>query len=359
MNAVTRVLAALSFTVLACGGDGVDAPRQEPLPDCPGVDERLEGLYALLDSGQLAHIQYTMSVVVPEDARRDVVDTFMRLVRRFEPGAFESLAGQVDAADKPGLIDALAAALRLLATEGAGAPYPDALAALRGTLASCDGADILLVVADVLEDDQLLRALADALAEGGVPEALAGLEVDQVQGREALRILLRNLLVAASSPDFDARTLIDLLGFVVDLDAAPWPALVDGVERFLAPGPALEAVQGLLMCFLAVDPEASLGPPLFDLLTSDTIDLGAAVGSLPPAGEPIAAPEVVNVLTTALRFVAEDAEARRSLVAVLLVMLREDVGPGVLADAAGLLEADVVGDLLRLMATLATRTCTL
>jgi len=358
-TSVALFVVAPSVVLQACGGDGVVAPRQEPPPDCPGVDERLEGLYGLLDTGQLAHIQHTMSVVVPEDARRDVVDMFLRLIRRFEPGTFENLAGQVDSVDKPGLVDALAAVVRLLASDGPGAPYPDALAALRGTLASCELGPTLELVADVLEDDALLRAVVDVLAEGGLPEALGGLEVDEIEGREALRLLVRNLLVSASSPDFDARTLIDLLGFVVNLEEEPWPALVAGVERFLAPGPSLEALQGLLVCFLEVDPEASLGPPLFDIITSETLDLAGAVGALPPPGEPVASPEVVYVLTTALRFVAEDPEAERALVSVLLVMLRNDVAPGVLTDVAALLEADVVGDILRLLATLATRTCTL
>ena len=360
MNAVLmRVLAALSVGLLACGGDGVDAPRQDPPPDCPGVDERLQPLYALLDAGELAHLQRAMAVSVPEDTRRDVVDTLLRLVRRFEPGAFEDLAGEIETADKPGFVDALAGALRLLASDGPGAPYPAALRTLRGTLASCEGAPMLSVLADLLEDDALLRAVIEVLADGGLSDALGRLAVDDARGREALRLLLRNLLAAASSPDFDVRTLVDLLGFIVDLDAPPWPDLVAGVERFLAPGPALDAVQGLLLCFLDVDPDANLGPPLFDLLTSDAVDLEAGLGAFPPAGEPVVPLPLIRVLTTSLRFLADDAEARRALVALGLVLLREDVAPGVLNDAAMLLEADVLGDILRLLATLATGSCTL
>ena len=169
MKAVVSAPCALLLAALvaspACGGDGFDAPPSAIAPDCPGLDARLAPLYALLDAGALAHLQHAVAVTLPEDARADVVDALLGLLPRFEEGAFEALAGWADAgvAD-PALATALARGLRWIALDSPAAPSGDALRALRGTLASCEGAGVFALAADLVADDALLAALGDALA---------------------------------------------------------------------------------------------------------------------------------------------------------------------------------------------------
>lgn len=354
-----------------CGGDGYDAPAEPARSDCPRIDDHLAPVYALLDAGELTHLQAAISVGLPEDARRDLVDALLRLVADFEPGTFTALAGWLDGrpdapdgpdgADDPGVSSLLADALRFVATDSPAAPYPAVLRTLRGALTTCDGPPVLTLLADALDDGPLLRAVLDVLTSGGLADALAGLETssgaDSERGREALRLLVRNLLVAATGPDFDVRALIDLLDFIVDLDAAPWPDLVAGLERLIAPGPGLDALQGLLTCLLDVDPDASLGAFVFDLVTSDALDAHALLDAAPGPGEPALAPELARVLTATLRFLAADPEARRALAAVGVELLREPTAPGVLGDAAALLDAGALTAVLEVLARIATRAC--
>lgn len=364
-RALVTALVVAGSACAGCGGDGYDAPAEPARLDCPRIDDHLAPIYALLDEGKLTHLQAAIGRDLPEDARRDLVDALLRLVADFEPGTFTAVAGWLDRrpddGDEPGVSSLLADALRFVAADSPAAPYPAVLRTLRGALASCDGPPVLTLLADAVDDGPLLRAALDVLTAGGLADALAALETSaeqgSEQGREALRLLVRNLLVAATGPDFDVRALIDLLGFIVDLEVAPWPDLVTGLERLLAPGPGLDALQGLLTCLLAVDPDVSLGPLVFDLVTSDALDARALLAAAPAPGEPALAPEIARVLTAALRFLAADAEARRALATVGVELLREPTAPGVLGDAADLLDAGALSAVLDVLALVATRAC--
>ncbi len=350
----------LSVVAPSCGGDGLDAPESPPAPDCRQVDDYLASVFALMERGALDHLRRAVSEEIPEDARRDLVSALLRLAAGFEEGTFSALAGVFAASDVAapgGVQQTLGRLVRWGAATGPGAPYPDVLAALRGVLATCEGPPALALLADLVRDDALLRAAADLLATDALAEALAGLELDGTEGSEALRLLMRNLMVAATSPDFELATLLDLVAVVVDLEVEPWPGLVAGLERHLGPGPGVVALQELLGCALAVDPDASLGPMLWDLLVEAPVDLSGVVGALPPAGEPVLEPGLVTLVAGTFEFLADDAEARRALVAVGVEILREGTAPGVLVDVADLLDAGALGDVVAMVAALATGAC--
>ncbi|MFT7581286.1 MAG: hypothetical protein ACI9MR_002961 [Myxococcota bacterium] len=356
-------LAWFTLGVAGCGADGIDGPPSPPRTSCPRVDTYLGPLYTLVETGQLNTLRRAIGEELPEDARRDLVDTILRLVRDFEPGLFSALIEAVDkkASDAPdgsaGIQETLGRLLRWLTQESPGAPYVDVVTMLRGTLNSCEGPPILGVVRDVLADEGLLRAVVDVLGSDALSGALESVSFEGEGGREALRLLLRNLLVAASGPDFDVRSLLDLLGYIVDTTAGPWPALTDGLTRLLAPGPGLDAVQGLLVCVLDVDPDVALGGLVYDLLTSNDLGLSTLIGVLPPAGQPVLEPAISDALRAALAFFMGDASARRSIVTVGTELLRPDVATGVLADVGVLLEASVLDDVIRAIGALSFDAC--
>ena len=119
-------------------------------------------------------------------------------------------------------------------------------------------------------------------------------------------------MVSAKSPDFDAETFTALIGLVMDTEAPPWSGLVDGVERLLSPGPNLDAIQGLLTCMLRVDPDATVGPLLYDLIVAPDLEVTGLLTDVVAAAQAEGGGiSVVGILADALRFVASDDRARR------------------------------------------------
>jgi len=358
-----RALGALlgaAAVLLGCGGDAYDAP-ESPLPaECKRVDDYLAPLVALVEADALPHLGAALGEGVPEDARRDLVSALLRIVAGFERGTFSALAPVVlglEPTEGEGLTGSLGRVLRWLAADSPHAPYPAALGTLRGALATCEGAPVLALLRDAVDDVELTDALGAALAGGALGDALGDLRVEGEDGREAVRLLMRNLLVAATSRDFDVRTVTGLLSLVVDIGEPPWGDLVARLEALLAHDRGLPALQGLLVCLLDVDPDVALGPLLFDLLTADGL-LGSAAGEEPDDGDaPSLDPAARHAASQALDLLAHDPLARRALATVGIELLRPEVAPGALLDLATLLEADALGGLVQLLAVLATGTC--
>lgn len=355
----TLVCLALGLSP-ACGGSDVDAPETPAPRACRRVDDHLARLRGLQATGQLAHLADAIGERLPDDARRDLVSAVLRLLGAFEEGTFTALAPVVDLlgeADGEGLQPTLGRVLRYVAVDSPAAPYPASLRDLRAVLATCEGAPVLGLVRAALEDDALADALVAALRDPGLAGALGGLTLDGAGGREALRLLLRNLLVAAADPSFDVRTVVGLLDLVVDIEAPPWSALVPGLERLLGDDPGKSALRGFLVCLREVDPEVALGPLLYDLLASGVLTAGA--GAAPAAAPPVAVdtrPYRV-LLADALAFLETDPAARRALATVGVELLRDDVAQGVLADLSTLLSAEALSDVVEVLVLLATGTC--
>ncbi|MCA9518481.1 MAG: hypothetical protein KC635_26280 [Myxococcales bacterium] len=366
MSPALAIVVAASLALgsaAGCGGADVDAPETPPPKACKRVDDHLARLHELQATGQLTHLADAVGGRLPDDARRDLLAAVLRLLGGFEEGTFSALAPVLDVlgeADGEGLQPTLGRVLRYVAVDSPAAPYPAALHDLRAILSTCEGAPVLGLLRRALEDDALVDALVAALGEaGGLADALDGLTFEGEDGREALRLLLRNLLVAASGPDFDVRTVIDLLALIVDVEASPWAELAGGLERLLGEEPGKSALRGLLVCVREVDPDVALGPLLYDVLAAGILTLPSDGGAGADGGATTGADTAPYraLLADALGFLEGDAPARRALATVGVELLRDDVAQGVLADLATLLSSEALTDVVEVLVLLATGTC--
>ncbi len=351
---------ALSLAAPSCGGDGHEATYVAPAKGCPRVDDHLDRVYALLQDGRLDHVRQLLEVSLTDDERADLVVTAIRVVSAFEPGTFVALGAMADqVAEADDLQATLGRLLRWIAVDGARAPHAGELGRVRILMNTCELPPVLRLVDALLADEALQRALLELLAGLDLGDALEGVTIDGESGRPAVLALARNVLVAFTSPDFDVAVLMDLLGLVVDVEAEPWPAVTAALEDLLGPGASRDALVGLAHCLLTVDADLSLVGLIFDAATDPELDLLGSL-SLPESdvdGGSLLPPTLAAPLHAALRFLADDPPALTSLIAVLTAALRDDVAPGVLADLADVLDAGVLGDVVRLLGALATREC--
>lgn len=369
MRVVAWLLVAAALLALlgangACGADGVDAsPPEEEILECKRADDYLTGMYELVDAGELDNLRDLLSEGLSGDLQGELVTTIIKLLGAFEPGTFVALGAVSDVVDSTADLQSLLADLvRWLAETGPGAPYPDAMGAVRALLNTCEGPPVLGLLRDLLRDEALLRAVLSLLTELDLGSLTSGIEFEGETGGPAIKALIRNILVAATDPSFDVEVIIDLLGLILDLEEPPWDTVVEGVRRLLGPGESLDAIQGLLVCLREVDPELHLIDLLLDLLTDESLDLGSALGGLtdladPASDAPLIPPSLAGPLDQILAFLIQDAPARCALVEVLTVALLEQNVAPVLGDLATLLEAQVIGDIVNLLVTLASRSC--
>lgn len=345
-------IAAL-LALSACGADDDVAPYTPPPPNCPEADEYLADLYRLEDEGKLTNLAVAIRHHVPDNARRDLIDALLRLAGAFEDGDFSALTtikANDDAGQGEGLQVTLGRVVRWVGQTGPSAPNLPLMRVLRTTLSTCEGAPVFALLADAVRDPTLVGALLDTLASEGLRDGLVGLSFEGENGREAMRYLVRNVLVAASSDAFDVATIVDLLDLLVDLDAPPYRDLADGLERLLD-ADGLPRLQGLLVCLQGVDRELVLGAFVYDLLTS-----GLLTNSIPE--DPITLDEPIReIVVKALDALATDPQIRRGLTPALIVLLADDVVPYVLPDLAELLESEALSGVFDLIADLAAGTC--
>lgn len=361
--AVVAVLASVGFGGLTtvttgCGGTGEVTTAPDPRIECPSLDEQLGGLYALVEAGELDALADSLGSL-HQDLQGDLVLTLLRLVGEFEPGTFAGLVDlTVAAGDSGALTGTLADVVDFIATAGPGAPYKAAMTTTGVLLKTCDGPQSLGLVKNLLGDTQLLDALGAVLAEFDLASQIEQLEVDGNEGREAIKALARNLLVAAQRPDFDVEVLIDLLALVVDVDVAPFQGLATAMRTLLGPGPNLEGLQSLLGCVQAADPELRLVEMLLDVVVDETLNLFGALssggGGVPTELIPASLSGPLNAV---LDFLITDSSARRVLADVVVATVTASNVAAVLGDIATLLRADLLGDLVGTLSNLATRSC--
>jgi len=356
--------AAMCLGTAGCGAGDAVTTAPETRPDCPTLDEQLAGVYELVEAGELEALAGALSGL-QQDLQADLVVTLLRLVGDFEPGTFASLSGLSETVDDSAeLVVVLADVVDFIATDGPGAPYAAALNQVKVLLYTCQGPPALSLVKTLLTDDQLLTALTGVLEVLDVQSLVGGLEVDGSEGRDAIRALVRNLLVAASRPDFDVEVILDLMGLLFDLDQPPYDGLAEALRALLGPGETLTQLQGLLGCLQASDPELVLVDLLLDVLLDEQLDLVGALNLLPgneggngADGGGLLPEALAGPLVGALDFLIGDAPARRALVDVLAAILVEEQTPAILGDLSTLLRADLLGDLITTLSNLATRSC--
>lgn len=353
------VLVALALAAASCGAQDIDAPVTTSTDRCPSVDAMLPGVRGLIDAGALGAIEQVLSADLSDAARADLVRTILDLVRSLPDRSLADFAMAGEGLDADGRLQAFAARLsRWVAEEGPHAPYPAALAGIRRLFAACDGPPTLALFRELLRDEALLCALRDLPAAVDLEGLLATVEVDGETGPPAFRALVRNLLLAATSPDFTVEAWLDLVGIVTDLEAPPIGPVVATVRRLLDDPSSRAAIAGLSACVLQADPPLGIADLAFDLVTDDTLDLAGSLDLLDPSLGPILFPELLGLLDDTLGFLAADAAARSSLAALLSALLAPTRGAAVLADVARLLDARVIGEIVDTISALATRSCT-
>lgn len=362
-------LTAASAGPVGCGADDdLDAPAPAARPDCPRASSYLDGLVELIDAGRLDHLRALLAEELSDDQRADLVVTVIRLAGAFEPGAFVALGDVSDLiASSDDLQALLAHLLRWIVADGSRAPYPQELSAVRRLINTCGGPPLLRLVGDLLADAELQQALLrivagfDTDAAAAITDVISGFSLEDLVGEPAVRALIRNVLAAATAEDFDVEVLLDLGGLLIDLEAPPWDDVARVARRLLGAGPTLAALRGLLVCLQAVDPELSLVDLVLELVTDPSLALSSLVDDIPPPsadpGATLIPQPILGPLLAILDFLAEDADARRSLLVVVDRVLGEDTAPGVLADLADLLEAEILPDVFDLLLLLATRRC--
>lgn len=353
------VALAVWSTGLGCGAGDAVAPYSEPPPSCRPVDEYLAELYAVIDEGGVSALATTIRDRIPDEARRDLVDALLRLLSGFAEGRFTALAGDLDRlGQEQGLQRTLAVVVRYLADgpadpEGAG-PGPDLafLAMLRGAVATCPGEPVFALLADLTRDEALVDALIAALTSDTLRELVSGLSLEGEGGREAMQLLVRNLMVSAGSPSFDLDGLLSLLSVLLGerAETPPLSELVSGLSRVFGEPDALSSLQDTLVCLRQVDPELALGGFLYDLVTSGLLlEIGPGSVEVPRSA--------LDLLTDALDFLAGDALSRRALRTTLVELLAADVAPPVLGDLATLLEREALTGVFELVSDVASKAC--
>ncbi len=363
-GALPRALSGLlmGLCLLGCGGEGLDAPRTVSNDLCPEVDDYLEPVIALSVDGRFEHLQAVLGEDLPDDVRHDLVALIIELVGALEPGAVSALGDVELGADLIGeLEETLAALTRWLGQGGPGAPYTDAFAFGVTALGTCDGDSFFLLVEELLTDEEFLRAALEVLEDPGldVDTFLAGLDSPDGKPQSGLREFVRGLMTAATKEGFDVTEWTGLLAVLgVDVNNPPWSNLVVGLEGFLVPGPRLEAVQTILKCLLAIDPDVQWVDLLYDLLTappslaisSSELDVGDTSAPLIP--DTIRAPLEVVIATF-----KEDVGARQTLVRVLAGLLASTRVVGVLEDLTEFFEAGALNGIIEGLVAIATRSC--
>jgi hypothetical protein len=353
---------ALAVAIAGCGAQDVDAPVTESTDRCPSVDAMIPGVLRLLDADGLGSLRQVLSEDINAAARADLVKTAIDLVGALPAGSLKNLAAAGAGLDSDGRLQDFGARLvRWVGVQGPGAPYAETMSGVRRLLASCEGPPVLALLRTLLADEALLCALRELPAALDLESILAHVEVDRsagsTAGLAAFRALVRNLLLAATSPDFTVDAWLDLLGLVTDLDAPPLGPAIAGARRLLDDAAARASIAGLAACVLQADPELALAELLFDLLTDDDLDLAASLELLDPSRGPILSPLLLDIADGALAFLETDAFARRSLVTVLAAALAPQIVQGVLEDLGRFLDARVLSEITSVLSALATRSC--
>ncbi len=359
------LLVACLVIVPGCGaGDALPPEDLSEIPRCPPIDSYLADLDALVDSGALAGLAGVVREAFPDDVRRDLVESLLRLMRGLERGSLGAVADAVatlpddaSAADADGLQPQLGRVLAWLVRPD---PRADALALARRVVATCEGGPPLRLLARLLEDGPLVDALLGLFRSETVAEALRTLTVETegglASGREATAALVRNLLLAATQPSFRVETVTGLLGFVVDLEAPAWAPLVDGLTAALDVE-GLAAAQGLLACIHRADPDRVLGATLHDLLTSGVLTAAVPDGLAAPPSEAAVVAALRAAAAQVVGTLADDPIARRGLAEAFAVMLQVPHAGPALRDLATLLAASGLDGLLDLVLDLVSGRC--
>ncbi|MCB9538886.1 MAG: hypothetical protein H6704_21845 [Myxococcales bacterium] len=360
----------LCAALIGCGADA-DAPAPDnalPPATCASAEELAPNLLGLLRGGQLAGTADLLGRRLSDAQLETLLAALLDLIRGLEPAEIDALLALTE---NPRLL-ALAPLVGDLLAFVVGDPARpetfrgEVLADLRRLLTVCEAATLFEALDALLQAPELPRllgGLADVLALDIVQQILRS-DLRSALNKDGFTVLVCNIVAALVAPGFTVaddviRPLsgIDLL----PLDEPPLSTFLADLAAVLAPERAvLPALQDVVCCDLYGVPRCALVPgdaaplprdPVFtwfayDLFVSAAIDfdgLLAALADLAADPQVDAALAPVNAI---LRALGEDAELRRALVSVGVVLLEDQTARRVLPELVTLVRAGGVEELL-------------
>ncbi len=360
--------ACLTACLSGCGAQDDSAPVVHHDKPCSTVDERLEPILALVDSGGLNHIADIIENELDPASLRAVLNLLLGVVRVTPRPLLDELPALLAGEEGERVLGLLVAWFRpALGHPDADPPVPPRVAelsALSHLSAACMSEDAFNLATQALRDPRMaaaVDALLLSLAEGaaGLQQALATVGSD---GREGFVLLIRNVLASVAAPEFDAMPLIATLdALVADDQAATGPLGLLAAARALvvvvatnedgsAATERVAALSRLAACVLEVEPDGHLAGYIFDVIAE-------APPSLTAAGELSLSVVWLEVFAYATDALAHEPASRDALGQVLALLLRPDLAIGGLPELIALLESDTLAGVAALVADLKLPSC--
>jgi len=189
-------------------------------------------------------------------------------------------------------------------------------------------------------------------------ELLANIPTDPNEGRAGFVALVRAVLTAVTSTNFDFAQVRELLSFL-DLDEPPISDLMTQLERYFQ-GESLENIRTTVSClanqsYLGLTGTDAVGGLLYDLMTIDGLELGELLTVMAPILEQLKDPELQTISSAIVDAFVEDLELRDLAIDLLVFLLREDNLVPVLESIEVMLSTRGLDDILLVMEGLTVR----
>lgn len=355
-------LACAALLLPQCGALDDAAPRGELATHCTTVDQRLQPLLQLADSGKTAHLAGLISQRLDAASQRAVVQLIIDIAYAMPPDTSAMLPDLLAPTGLGALMPLVVAVLAPLPGDPwASPPKPPktaAMAAFSAVAQTCLSQEMFVLGARLFRDPKAADSVDALLGVGtaGIGQILAALQGAGAQGRKGFVVLVRNLATSLASPDFEPEPLLSLLERLIDPQQ---PGALGALHAFLktvilgnTPAErtqAIAALSGFAACFLRLDPEMAIAEHGYDVLVS-----------LDMADQPTITVDThrwLPIISYVMEVLATRPASRDSWNQLLGLVLRPDVATAALPELVGLLQSDALQGILALLADLVTQPC--
>lgn len=363
----TKALLPLAVVALfGCGALDDSAPARPQANACKTVDEQMQPLVALGNSGKLRHIAAIVSHDLDEPTQRAIVRLVLNIAKAMPADSMKKIPDLLKDPSTTSLIPIVVAILRPLPGDAKAQPPIPAkiveMTAFSGVARTCLRQDLYALMTDLLRDPRMPTVVDqinhDISGSAGQMQNL--LKQAGVEGRSGLLALLHNALASIAAPGFDPKVLLDALA---GLRNPAKPTLIDTAYTVLQAAsylpngefsqPRAAALQHFAACFLQQDPDVRVLGEWYDVLLSADVSPSA----LPATPLPGSTAQVVQLLAVVTQVLADDEASRDALNQTLGLMLRPDLAVGAIPELIELLESDTLKGVIGLLADLVLQPC--
>lgn len=351
---------ALCLGSAGCGAEGTPAPRSEqPAHRCLTIDETTESLRSLAAEGALDSLAEVVDRLIGElngGRTQQVLELIlgvMQALPREESSSFEYqiILDLVDQAK-----GSMAVMVDFLRSGPDHRRYMFPI--LTQAVAECPRDSLILTVSDLFESTELMAALGLALDDPTIVNLLENIPNQPEEGRSGFIALIRTMVNAMQSSNFEFSEMRDLLAFLA-LDEPPMSFLLTELEAYLT-GTTFEHLLLTLECLESTAVHGSpgvdvVGGLLYDLMTLDEMDVAGLLSLTAPLLAQLQAADIQIIGQAALDALIEDVELRLKAIDLIIFFLREDNLPPVLEAFSALLETDAIEGLVILMSSITIR----